>query len=473
MLFNSWLFVAFFAVVYPIYRALGRRHRAQNAFLLVASLAFYAAWDWRFLGLLLLSSGVDFFAAIKIKDAEAKPRKKAFLVVSLVSNLTILGVFKYFDFFSKSAAALLHAAGMKADLPTLAIALPVGISFYTFQAMAYSIDVYRGELEPVRSPLDYLLFIAFFPHLVAGPIQRTSILIPQVVKPRTIEWRQVHAGVYLLLWGYIKKVVLADNMALVADPIFDHWKDHAGLDLLLGALAFTFQIYGDFSGYSDIARGLSKLLGFELMTNFKLPYFALDPSDFWRRWHVSLSTWLRDYLYIPLGGSRATEGKTLRNLVLTMILGGLWHGASWNFVLWGAYHGVLLVTYRLVERRRAPGVPWEGSFGVLRTSLAMLLMFLLTVAGWVLFRARSLGQVAGVFGHLGLGTTEETQYYASALSFFALPIVVIEAWQYQKKDQLVLAKLPTLRLGALYGLMLVWICLFGVRKSIEFIYFQF
>lgn len=473
MLFNSRTFLLFFAAVYPVHLALRRNRRAQNVALLLASLVFYGFWDWRFLGLLAASSGIDFFTAQKIHDSPAPKRRKAFLVLSLVSNLSILGFFKYFNFFAESTAALLRTVGLHATAPTLSILLPVGISFYTFQAMSYCIDVYRGELEPTRSPLDYALFIAFFPHLVAGPIQRPRVLLPQMANERKVTWDQVNAGLFLIVWGFVKKVLIGDNMAELANPIFDHFRDHRGLDVILGALAFTLQIYADFSGYSDIARGLSKLLGFELLVNFRLPYFALNPTDFWQRWHVSLSSWLRDYLYIPLGGSRGSSKATYRNLVLTMLLGGLWHGAAWNFVLWGSYHGALLVLYRLLDSNPEHLEPWSGKFSRGRVLAKMALMFALTVVGWVFFRSRSAGQAVEMFSRMGFGVSEGTRDLAGTIGFFASPLLAMELWQYRTGDLLVLTRARPWVLGLAYGAMLTALLIFGVRDSVEFIYFQF
>ena len=473
MLFNTTTFLIFFSIVYPTYLLLRRHHRAQNAMLLVASLVFYGFWDWRFLGLLAGTTSVDYVVAQKIRDTEDRRRKKAFLLVSIALNLVVLGFFKYFNFFAESATALLHAFGMKADSITLSIALPVGISFYTFQAMSYVIDVYRGDLEPTRSPLDYALFIAFFPHLVAGPIQRPVVLLPQVARPRTLSWDQIHAGVFLILWGYFQKVVVADNMAQIVNPIFDTYRKHEGLDVIFAALAFTFQIYSDFSGYSDIARGLSKLMGFELLVNFKLPYFAINPTDFWLRWHVSLSTWLRDYLYIPLGGNRLGPLKTYRNLFLTMLLGGLWHGAAWNFVLWGAFHGLILVVYRLVDRHPHHEDPWSIPLAWLRVPPEMLLMFTLTVIGWILFRARSLDQAVQMVHGLGFKPSADSAELARQLAFFTVPLIAAQIWQYKARDLLIIPKQRPLVLALIYGALLAAIVAFGVRESKEFIYFQF
>ncbi|MGJ3247650.1 MAG: MBOAT family O-acyltransferase [Elainellaceae cyanobacterium] len=474
MLFNSFIFVGFFIVVYSIYLLLNKHHRAQNVLLLAASYLFYSYWDIRFLLLLLTSTVVDFFAAQRIQDVEKERDRTLFLVLSVSVNLTILGFFKYFNFFAESTVNLLNIVGFNADYPTLNIILPVGISFYTFQTLSYTIDVYRRHLAPARNLLDFALFVSFFPQLVAGPIERAKNLLPQIQLPRTIQRDQVNAAIFLILWGYFKKMVIADNLGEVAEHAFDEYTQSEGLDILLSALAFTIQIYGDFSGYSDIARGVSKLMGFELMVNFRLPYVALNPSDFWARWHISLSTWLRDYLYIPLGGNRHGIVKTYRNLLLTMLLGGLWHGAAWNFVIWGGYQGIILILYRLFERDPEHLDPWSGKYSPLRILSKMALMFVLTVAGWMIFRADSASQILYLFSHVGLNTTDYTPELAWDVIFFTLPLIAVQIHQYVTRDLLAITQLkPWIRIP-IYGLLLIWIVLFSSRdEPTEFIYFQF
>ncbi|MFO1490970.1 MAG: MBOAT family O-acyltransferase [Kiritimatiellia bacterium] len=345
MVFNSFVFVLFFLVVYGLYVIL--RHRAQNVLLLVASYVFYGWWDWRFLSLVFASTLLDYVCGLKIVDDPV--RRKLWIGISMTGNLGLLFFFKYFNFFAASTAALLHSLGLEAGWTTLNIVLPVGISFYTFQTMSYTLDIYRGTLAPTRSLLNFSLYVAFFPQLVAGPIERASHLLPQVEKPRRPTYQGLREGFWLILHGYLLKVVVADNLGPFADEIFNHPESARGLAVPLALAAFAFQIYGDFAGYSNIARGLCKWMGFDLMVNFRMPYFATNPSDFWRRWHISLSTWLRDYLYIPLGGNRGGPARTHRNLLLTMVLGGLWHGAAWHFVAWGLYHGLLLSGHRLLQ----------------------------------------------------------------------------------------------------------------------------
>ena len=347
MVFNSIQFVVFFAVVYGAYRILP--HRAQNWLLLVSSYVFYAAWDWRFLSLLIASTVVDYTVARYLDVLPDGPRRRRVLWISIGFNLGVLGFFKYFGFFVENFDALAQWFGVDVSVPVLHVVLPIGISFYTFMTMSYVIDVYRREIPATRHPLDFAVFVAFFPHLVAGPILRAPALLPQISSPRRITREQMVEGTWLVTWGLFKKVFVADNLATVANAVFAQGHSPSALEVLIAVYAFAFQIYGDFSGYSDIARGLSKWMGIELSLNFRFPYFVRSPQAFWRHWHISLSTWLRDYLYFPLGGNRGSQLATYRNLMITMILGGLWHGAAWPFVFWGIYQGALLVMYRWVS----------------------------------------------------------------------------------------------------------------------------
>ncbi len=463
MLFNSWVFLAFFLLVYTAYLLSKRNFKIQNLILLGASYVFYGWWDWRFLLLLAFSTTVDFNIARKL-DSETNPSKRKWLLaISVVFNLSILCFFKYFNFFSESAVRALGIFGFHVDEITLKLVLPLGISFYTFQEMSYVIDVYRKEFKAASKLTDFALFVSFFPHLVAGPIQRATNLLTQIMGPRKIQTDQVNAGIFLILWGYFKKVVIADNLALIADRVFNNYTHFHGMDLFLGGLAFCFQIYGDFSGYSDIGRGLAKLMGFDLMVNFKLPYFALSPAEFWQRWHLSLSQWLRNYLYIPLGGNRRGEFNTYRNLFLTMLLGGLWHGASWNFVLWGAFHGILLAGAKFFK--------WDESR--LPALLKMAVTFVFINAGWILFRSHSLGQIVYFFSHLGFGFSPDTLQFGYQILYFTLPLIAVQILQHKTRNLLAVTELPGFVRIPVYGVLLTWILVFGVRHSMEFIYFQF
>ncbi|MGB7441865.1 MAG: MBOAT family O-acyltransferase [Coleofasciculaceae cyanobacterium] len=456
-----------------MYLLLNRNTKAQNILLLVASYIFYGWWDWRFLSLLALSTVVDFSVGKQLQRTKSNHQRKVLLAISIIFNLCLLGFFKYFNFFADSLISISTVAGLQLDWVTLNIVLPVGISFYTFQTMSYTIDIYKGKLKPLKNFLDFALFVSFFPQLVAGPIERATTLIPQITSPRHLKIEQINAGLFLLLLGYFKKVVVADNLATIANEVFNNYSQYQGVDIIVGILAFTVQIYGDFSGYSDIARGISKLMGFDLMVNFRLPYFALNPSDFWLRWHVSLSTWLRDYLYIPLGGNRQGNFNTYRNLFLTMLLGGLWHGPAWNFVIWGAYQGLILTIYRLFDREPEHKDPWSGKYSYLRVLGKMLLMFILTNIGWMIFRSNSLPQLFYLLSNVGLAISDKTSDWAYELLFFCLPLFLVQIYQYLTRDLLIITKLNCLVRIPIYSFLLVWICVFAVRQAGEFIYFQF
>ena len=347
MLFNSDLFLKFFAAFLLLYFLVRHQLVWRNVLIVIASYTFYGWWDYRFLSLLVISSLLDFVVGRCLQGIERPARRKLLLALSIAGNLTILGFFKYYDFFAASLASLLTELGMPFNVRTLGIILPVGISFYTFQTMSYAIDVYRRQITATRNLINFLAFVSFFPQLVAGPIERAGHLLPQFERTLAITAAMLEEGLWLVLWGMFKKVVLADNLAPLVDLVYQPTTVSGPL-VLLGTVAFAFQIYCDFSGYSDIARGTAKFLGFDIMVNFNVPYAAANLREFWQRWHISLSTWLRDYLYISLGGNRRGPARTYLNLLLTMLLGGLWHGAAWNFVLWGLWHGGGLVVSRRV-----------------------------------------------------------------------------------------------------------------------------
>jgi alginate O-acetyltransferase complex protein AlgI len=424
MLFNSWIFLPFFILVFVVYWALPTRW--QNRWMILMGYIFYGAWDWRFLGLLLGTTIIDYCVGIALDRTSLQVKRKQILTISLCANLGALGFFKYFNFFASSMMALMHAFGIRADAHLIHIILPVGISFYTFQSMSYTIDVYRRKIPASRRFEDFVLYVSFFPQLVAGPIERGGMLLPQIEAPRTFRAEQFGEGLWLTLLGLFKKVVIADNLANVANSVFDAQSRPHGVACLLGLYAFAYQIYCDFSGYSDMARGLAKLLGFELMLNFNLPYLAQNPSEFWHRWHISLSTWLRDYLYIPLGGSRGGEAKTYRNLMITMLLGGLWHGASWTFILWGAFHGIALSLHRWLFTAPAAAKKADLQSKSLGLSIVSCFgMFQLTCLGWLLFRASSVHQVGSFISSIFMDFRPDAQ---SAKMLFSLCLFVLPLW---------------------------------------------
>ena len=473
MIFNSLQFVWFFLVVYALYRLLP--HRAQNCLLLASSYYFYGVWDWRFLGLLVGSTVVDFTCALLMERVDSPTRRRALLCVSIAFNLTLLGFFKYFNFFADNLHAIFGALGWQVDFVTLRVLLPIGISFYTFVTMSYVIDVYRRELPPSHDFVEFALFVAYFPHLVAGPILRATTLLPQIAAPRRITSEQMREGAWLIAWGYFQKVFVADNLASLANAAFDPSTNHSGINVLLGLYAFALQIYGDFAGYSNIARGTSKLMGIELIENFRFPYFVRTPQQFWRHWHISLSTWLRDYLYVPLGGSRGTSWQTYRNLFVTMTLAGLWHGAAWTFVLWGVYHGGLLVAYRGAERMRWIRDVLQSQNSVARV-LTWAVMFHLTCYGWLIFRAVSIAQVADMtrvlFSDFAPGTVDLSQMLVPLL-LYAAPLVAIHALEAYFDDTLIVTRLPIVVRYSAYVATLYLTVLFGNFVGSEFLYYQF
>ena len=478
MIFHSLDFVLFFIVVVALYWRL--RRRGQNVLLLVASYFFYGYVHPWFLILIASSTVIDYLSA---RGMERWPeRRRTFMAVSIVSNFGMLGFFKYFNFFVDNLHSVLEAAGFHVGLPVLRIVLPVGISFYTFQAMSYTVDVFRRELRARRRLLDVAVFISFFPHLVAGPIQRASFLLPQVEGERRFSLPKATSGFYLMIWGFFKKLVIADNVGVIANKVFA-LSDPSFEILWAGVFAFAIQIYADFSAYTDIARGSSRWLGFELTENFDHPYMARSPADFWRRWNISLSSWFRDYVYIPLGGSRASEWIWGRNVLITFLLSGLWHGASWNYVLWGLYHGVLLVVTRAHE------ILWPASRGgrreaggAIRIVLQTTGMFVLTLVGWLLFRETEL---SAIVRDLKLAPWNSSPFerqaglYLFLLAFgYSIPLWTQSVWvelhrgltrSDDERSTLGSAFLKALACGAAFTAILV----LRSRTSLDFIYFQF
>ena len=478
MIFHSLDFLVFFAAVLAIYWRLGRR--GQNVLLLIASYFFYGYVHPWFLILIATSTLIDYASA---RGMERRPEhRRMFMAASIASNFGMLGFFKYFNFFADNVHAVLGAAGIAVGMPVLRVLLPVGISFYTFQAMSYTVDVFRGELRARRSLLDVAVFISFFPHLVAGPIQRASYLLPQVEAERRFSIPRAASGFYLALWGYFKKLVIADNVGVIANKVFA-LQDPSFEVLWAGVFAFAIQIYADFSAYTDIARGTSRWLGFELTENFDHPYLARDPADFWRRWNISLSTWFRDYVYIPLGGSRAGEARWARNVLVTFLLSGLWHGASWNYVLWGLYHGVLLVLTRAPGVRSLFFIPAgdgkKGSDPRFGDLVRIPGMFVLTLVGWLLFRETEL---SAIVRDLRLSPFHSAPFerqaglYLFLLAFgYSIPLWAQSLWVELNRGQ---PERPPGWGGAIVraaacGAAFAAILVLRSRTSLDFIYFQF
>ena len=535
MLFNSTVFFLFFAVFFAIYWRLGGRLRAQNTLVLGASLFFYGWWDERFLILIAASTAVDFIAGLGASgervrgsdlrkaglylgavsfaatlptiavswvwlaltgafafagwaiacliDRASGDRRKLWLLASLFANLGLLAVFKYFGFFTQSFIAAAESVGFSVNAPMMAIVLPIGISFYTFQTLSYTIDIWRGDMRPTRRLFDFAAYVAFFPQLVAGPIERARALLPQFEARRRWNAERAGEGALLFLWGLYKKTVIADNLAPIVNAAFASPSESSPAFMLLGVLAFAVQIYCDFSGYSDMARGLARMLGFELMVNFDLPYFSRTPSEFWRRWHISLSSWLRDYLYVPLGGNRGGALATYRNLFLTMLLGGLWHGAAWTFIVWGAFHGGILAVYRAlgvdtkIERAR-------GSGALIVNIIAWGVMSVLTLIGWTLFRAQSLPDAVVIldraFRFDSLRTMSDLPEASLALSLTA-PLIIANianrffgtALKGLAGEARTAGALPALARFSVFLTLLCSVAFLSAEGQQDFIYFDF
>lgn len=478
MIFNSLPFLLFLVVFLAIYWSLVGQ--ARLVLCLVGSCFFYGWWDYRFLGLVLLSTIVDYFVAIMIKRSQGALVRRSWLMVSVGANLGILATFKYYDFFSESLLQLTNRLGWELDWPTLNLILPLGISFYTFQTLSYSIDVYRGKLAPERNWLRFATYVVFFPQLVAGPIVRASEFLPQLKTDRIWSFPKIELGLGLLLLGFFKKVVIADNIALVADHLFDNPIIYTAVNTAIVVVLYAFQIYGDFSGYSDIAIGVALMLGFQFPPNFRFPYFANSLSDFWRRWHITLSTWLRDYVYIPLGGSRSGHLVTIRNLMVTMLVGGLWHGANWTFIVWGGLHGILLCLQRgygwiLGDRgfNQSTHSLFQNSVRVIQTAC----VFAVVCAAWVIFRSPGMSDAVAVFSRLGGldGLSPSTWHDRIPLLKCCCLVSLLVAGEWivflgfwSRIEQW----LPSIRLVG-YASLVWMIALFGSFQGQSFIYFQF
>lgn len=428
MLFNSFEFLIFLPAVFLLYWFVFKPLKWQNLFVVAASYLFYGWWDWRFLILIAITTFCSYASGLLIqKYAGRRTRRRIVCATNILLNLIILGIFKYLNFFGENFALLLDALGFKCDWVTLDILLPVGISFYTFQALSYTIDVYRGNIQPTRNIVAFFAFISFFPQLVAGPIERATNLLPQFLVPRKFDYAKAVDGMRQILWGLFKKMVVADNCAVAVNMIFNQYQSFDGFTLFIGGLLFTFQIYGDFSGYSDIAIGTARLFGINLMRNFNYPYFSRNIAEFWRRWHISLTTWFRDYVYFPLGGSRRGKWKTIRNTFIIFLVSGMWHGANWTFICWGAYNALLFMPLLIVGRnRRYTDVVAQGRLlPSFKELLQIVVTFLLVVVGWIIFRAENINDA---FNYITLMATDFTphlpEHGKSALLYIAILMIV-------------------------------------------------
>ncbi len=482
MLFNSVSFAIFLPIVFFLYWFGTRGNlKQQNILLLVSSYFFYACWDYRFLFLLIFSTFLDYFTGIKIHEAKNQKLKKFWLWLSICINLGFLGVFKYYNFFADSFADGLSLLGIQANLGTLQVILPVGISFYTFHGLSYVLDLYNNKIKPERNFVDYSVFVSFFPLLVAGPIERATHLLPQILKKREFDYSKAIDGLRQILWGLFKKIVIADNCAEFANSIFNNYTEFSGSTLALGALFFTFQIYCDFSGYSDIALGTARLFGIDLLRNFAFPYFSRDIAEFWRRWHISLSSWFRDYLYIPLGGSKGGTWMKVRNTFIIFLVSGFWHGANWTFIAWGLLNAIYIMPSIIfnTNRNNLETVAQGKYFPTVKEFISMVITFSLTVFAWIFFRANNLDHafhyIARIFsGSLFTVPTFWEIWKSVPIMYLTGAFLVVE-WL-GREQQYAIARLGArwykpVRWAMYYGIILIIFYFAGSKQ--QFIYFQF
>ena len=476
MLFNSIEFLLFLPTIFILYWFVFNKNlKYQNTLILVSSYVFYGWWDYRFLSLIFLSTIVDYVIGLNIFNQSSKKKQKLLLWGSVLFNLSVLGFFKYYNFFIDSWVELFSSVGYEIkSVWTLNIILPVGISFYTFQTMSYTIDIYRKKVEPTKDFISFASFVSFFPQLVAGPIERASNLLPQILKKREFQYEQVNQGLKLILWGMFKKVVIADSLAPIVDDIFSNYQDFGGGTLWLGAIYFSFQIYCDFSGYSDIAIGTSKLLGFELMSNFKFPYFSRNIGEFWRRWHISLSTWFRDYLYIPLGGSQEGKWKSIRNIFIIFLVSGFWHGANWTFIFWGLFHSILFLPTFMFNKNRnytSSIIAANTLLPSLKEFINVVTTFLLVTIGWVFFRSESIGDSFSYLTSM-ISNINIVTHLSPKISFYILVLVLVD-WTQRFDERNLFVTFPKL-IFKIFVIICVFLILINFKKeSQQFIYFDF
>ena len=482
MLFNSIDFAIFLPIVFILYWFVANKNlKFQNFLIVASSYLFYGWWDWRFLSLILFSTLVDYSVGQKLRTEENQTKRKVLLWTSIFVNLGFLGFFKYYNFFLDNFISTFSFFGMELTGNSLNIILPVGISFYTFQTLSYTIDVYKRKMEPTRDFIAFSAFVSFFPQLVAGPIERATHLLPQFYRKRTFDYSKAVDGMRQILWGLFKKMVIADNCAEFANQIFNNSAEMNGSTLVLGALFFTFQIYGDFSGYSDIAIGTSRLFGFDLMQNFNFPYFSRDIAEFWRRWHISLSTWFRDYLYIPLGGSRGGTWMKVKNTFVIFIVSGFWHGANWTFIVWGALNAIYFLPLLLTKKNRSNlDIVAQGKyFPSIKELSFMLLTFGLTVFAWIFFRAENIGHAMSYISEIVSASLFEVPKFSQrgdAIIIIELICLFVLVEWFGREGQYAIEKIGLkwkrpIRYIMYYSIILM-ILYFGGKEQ-QFIYFQF
>ena len=477
MFFNSLSFAIFLPIVFLLYWFVLHKNKiTQNTVLIIASYYFYSCWDWRFLFLLVFSTLLDYFSAIMMENSTSDKKRKFWLWITIGINLGFLGIFKYYDFFAQSFVDLLHGFGFQTNPVLLKLILPVGISFYTFHGLSYVIDIYYKRITAERNFIDYSLFVSYFPLLVAGPIERATHLLPQVKIKRHFDLQKAKEGVYQIIWGLVKKVVIADSCATYANAVFDNYETMNSLSLILGAVYFAFQIYGDFSGYSDIALGTSKLFGIDLLKNFNYHYFSRDIAEFWRRWHISLSSWFRDYLYIPLGGSQGGMWMKVRNTFIIFLVSGFWHGANWTYIVWGLINAIYFLPLLLQNKNRSNMGEIEMGWNVssLKTIFNILLTFGLTTLAWIFFRAKNMTEAIGYIQKMITDFHFNSQYlsnerYNFELLFLVLVFVGVE-WFNRSKIEPLSGKAS----WAKVAIAIIALLALGVYSDYkEFIYFQF
>jgi alginate O-acetyltransferase complex protein AlgI len=480
MLFNSLEYLLFLPSVFILYWFVFKHnHNIQNLLLLVSSYIFYGWWDWRFLFLLVFSTSLDYYTGIRIFESRSRKSKTIWLWISICINVGFLGFFKYFNFFITSFADALSLFGYKADLWTLKVILPVGISFYTFHGLSYVLDIYNNKIQPERNPVSYSVFVSFFPLLVAGPIERATHLLPQIIKPRAFNYNKAADGMRQLLWGFFKKIVIADNCSGYVNQIFEKYQHNSGATLLLGAILFGIQIYCDFSGYSDIALGTSRLFGIELLRNFAFPYFSRDIAEFWRRWHISLTTWFRDYIYIPLGGSKGGMWISIRNTFIIFLISGFWHGANWTFICWGLLNALYFLPLLLTNKNRAhlDIVAHNKIFPTLNEFLKIIGTFLLVSVAWIFFRSKNVhvafDYIFRMQGWIFVRPVEALKIIKTPVLYCMLVFTALEWLNRDKQHALQIGNLNVSLRWLLYLSITFLIILYGSFNKTEFIYFAF